>query len=563
MSDEIIYRSFFGNDEIQNIDEGIISQPAELKINLYMHQLASVYHMEKLERLKKMIIEDSCGDLQTNIGINADMTGYGKTISMVALVLRDKMEWDLKQLYNDEEISTYCSNYIRRKFNETSQKMRSTIVLAGPSIIHQWEKEFSHTPLKVMTITKKKKIDINVNDYDVIIICSTMFNFFMEKYINCTWKRLIFDEPTITKVPNMLRTRAGFIWLISATPHDIYRKHKNCKGFMSRIINKDFVRFLPYLIIKNSSNFIQESFLMPKTNEINHYCFDPIYRAMHGIVDNRISNMIEAGNISGAITALGGKKTDNIIELVKSNKIIELEEIRSKIKIWKLKGIENKIQEWVEKEKKVLENIQILEDRFHKILQNDCSICLEKLQNPVMEPNCQNIFCGKCLLIWLDQKGSCPLCRKNIPREQLTYIDSNNEKKTKNNNDSKDGNQKTKENTIIDIINNKKNGKFIIFSDFDESFEKIRNVLDDNKINFVEINGSSDTRKNRLEKFREGKINVIFLNSKTDSGGINLLETTDIIIYHNMNEHVKTQIIGRANRIGRIQELFVHNLISG
>jgi hypothetical protein len=46
-----------------------------------------------------------------------------------------------------------------------------------------------------------------------------------------------------------------------------------------------------------------------------------IYRALFGIVGKNISQMVEAGNIIGAINALGGNKTDNILELVRKNKI--------------------------------------------------------------------------------------------------------------------------------------------------------------------------------------------------------------------------------------------------
>jgi len=39
-------------------------------------------------------------------------------------------------------------------------------------------------------------------------------------------------------------------------------------------------------------------------------------------------------------------------------------------------------------------------------------------------------------------------------------------------------------------------------------------------------------------------------------------ETTDIILYHSMDEHTRQQILGRANRIGRKTSLQVHHLIS-
>ena len=47
----------------------------------------------------------------------------------------------------------------------------------------------------------------------------------------------------------------------------------------------------------------------------------------HSFLNPQIKTMIEAGNIEGAINKLGGKKTDNLIELIKLKKNEELIEI--------------------------------------------------------------------------------------------------------------------------------------------------------------------------------------------------------------------------------------------
>jgi len=60
--------------------------------------------------------------------------------------------------------------------------------------------------------------------------------------------------------------------------------------------------------------------------------------------------------------------------------------------------------------------------------------------------------------------------------------------------------------------------------------------------------------------FKDGKLKVIFLNSSFDGAGLNLQEATDIILYHDMPPHTQSQIIGRANRIGRQLPLHVHHL---
>ena len=119
----------------------------------------------------------------------------------------------------------------------------------------------------------------------------------------------------------------------------------------------------------------------------------------------------------------------------------------------------------------------------------------------------------------------------------------------------------TKSEKIIDIIKSRPEGRFLIFSEEQESFNIISNSLSDHNILFVEIKGHVKTIEKNLEYFKSGKIKVLFLNSNTSAAGINLQETTDIILYHEMTFNNENQIIGRANRIGRNIDLNVYHLI--
>ena len=71
-----------------------VNQPPNFSVKLFPHQLTSIYNMEKLEN--NSIINTRDEIKETKIGINADITGYGKTLSMIGLITRDKMSWDLE-----------------------------------------------------------------------------------------------------------------------------------------------------------------------------------------------------------------------------------------------------------------------------------------------------------------------------------------------------------------------------------------------------------------------------------------------------------------------------------
>jgi SNF2 family DNA or RNA helicase len=64
---------------------------------------------------------------------------------------------------------------------------------------------------------------------------------------------------------------------------------------------------------------------------------------------------------------------------------------------------------------------------------------------------------------------------------------------------------------------------------------------------------------NILDKFKSGEIKIILLNTQYAGSGIDINYATDVIIYHTMGID-KQQAIGRAQRVGRTQPLFIHNL---
>ena len=83
----------------------LVSQPTKINIPLYKHQLSSIYMMENLE--EEQIVYCSSGLIKhTKIGINGDCPGYGKTLSILGLIARDRMVWDLSIPHVLENIQT-------------------------------------------------------------------------------------------------------------------------------------------------------------------------------------------------------------------------------------------------------------------------------------------------------------------------------------------------------------------------------------------------------------------------------------------------------------------------
>jgi hypothetical protein len=86
----------------------MIPQPKDMKRNLYPHQLCAVKMMEMLEKRQNVVA--SSYHIQTKMGIYSDLIGYGKTLAMVALILRDATPWISSELYVKEIISGVFGN---------------------------------------------------------------------------------------------------------------------------------------------------------------------------------------------------------------------------------------------------------------------------------------------------------------------------------------------------------------------------------------------------------------------------------------------------------------------
>jgi hypothetical protein len=541
----------------------IVSNPKKLKINLFRHQLSSIYSMEKLEK-EKQVEQRDCTK-ETRLGINADYTGYGKTLSMIGLIVRDKMEWAIDYPFVVENINSESEGLIRTRKLLRYDKLQSNLILVSPTILKQWEKEFEYTNLIVGVIATKKDIDIvDAEKCDVVLVTPSNYNDLIKSYSRYAWKRFIFDEPGHNKVIGMKNVQAGFYWLVTATPSHIISQHRNGReSFMKKIIGDECYHIeeqFAGMIIKNDLDFVKSSFSMPPTYYNEYDCFQPLYRAVIGLVSDNIKNMIEADNIEGAIEALGGTKTRNILDLIKQKLMEEIENIEAKIRIYILRREPSKTEEWNLKKKVINDKIITIENRVENMISGNCNICLDKLVNPIMEPGCHNLFCGRCILTWLQTKQTCPLCRQNVVANELVYLS---ESKNEESVESKSENRKlTKPEIIVKLIKDKPNSKFIIFSSYDQTFEKINLTLVENNINFKLIKGSIQQIQKTINDYKTGDLQVIFLNSKFTGSGINLQETTDIILYHDMSEATKTQLVGRANRIGRTLPLYVHQLRS-
>lgn len=536
---------------------------------LFPHQLSSVHDMEYMERYRRLYKpgdERSAMTINTQVGVLGDIPGYGKSLSVVSLLARDRKygEWRSDEGYVTQT-PQFRNEVFKAELATKYTKINENLLLASTSIIKQWQDYLSQSNLKVYTIIDKKSLDgFSPNANDVVIVSPSFYNKLMDKVEdlgNFAWRRMIYDEPISTRVPAMKFPVAGFYWMITASWVDIERfmVGRKCR-FLWRLFScfESSDNIKKFVLVKNDDNYVKDSFAMPKTTIKSHNCAtNRVLGAVINHIDPEVATMIQAGNVKGALEALGSDESDSLIDAVSRQHSRDLAVVQSRIDLYTSLGESKRAEKWEQKKADIQQKISQLKEKCSELEKEDCSICYSQLENPVLLPCCQHLFCGQCILTWTQSRKTCPMCRAQVEYKKVVEIKSQGTASER----APKPHLKTKCEIIQDIVLETRTDsikRVIIFSSYDESFASIRNYLNDIGVEFVEFNGTAATKTKRLNEFKKGIKPVIFINSKTNCAGMNIQDTTDIILYHDMCDTVYEQIVGRANRIGREKDLTVH-----
>ena len=472
-------------------------------------------------------------------------------------------------------IQKYDTEVIRSKYINTTL----VIVPRGP-VYTQWvrsiqnDSKLSVLLLDDIRIIKKieKPNDNNIERikkyferFDLVLIKNTTLRKFMnymehDSFFIKYWARVIVDEAhdILMSIGNI-----SFLykWLISATYTNLLNI-RYCVNANIYLIRELIKNELNHILIKSKDSFIKKSFDLPPIIEKTYKC--KMLNRLSAIRPYLSRSQIErlnASDLLGIMREIGGNvATENgIIECFtnKLNKDLHNKKCEKNMIQYMALSDEEKEQRY-ESINRIISSLESkIEDltvRISNISDKNCAICLDNLTNPLIL-NCTHSYCASCIMMWIRTNKKCPECRKEIDISDTTFITNNTI--TSPIDKSK---IKSKENKLIDIINNKQEGKFLIFSKIENGFSNIINNLNNHDISYTEIKGTTSCMNNILERFRKGEVKVILLNTNYAGSGIDISFATDVIIYHSMNNE-RTQAIGRAHRVGRTNPLYVHTLL--
>lgn len=562
-----------------------IIQPLGLNGELMQHQKTAVYAMKKLETQRYVDIKFRYFDneekdlrLETSLGILGDKVGAGKTLEVITLLLESEKPMSGPCYYASDKYVT-----IKEIENKTEILNLNVIMVPSEQIQDQWVKTFEKFVKQgtleyishINATTRKELSKINeMKESDVLtVICNdNTINDLIELSKGKKWNRFIIDEADTIQFAKIDKIRSSFIWLVTGTKTKINQGicHSK-KKYIKEIFGKNISWQPDFLTIKNKDEYVEMSLNLPKPNRIVINCLTPIeIRLLAEHIPKNVMNMINAGNSDEAIRTLNCHidTTDNIYKVIErnymqaiENKEIELEAEKKK----KYKTTNNPEEHERNKRVKRLETVierlktklKSMKNALYCMNDEMCPVCMGEFNRPTIVDCCAHKYCFDCLALTLaNTYNKCPVCQTIIHGNKMHIIGKKTNKKHKV---EKARKQRDKMDELLDIV--RREGKYLIFADYDQTFEKIKQELEKHSISYGILKGSGTKINTTLKDFENGSIRVIMLNAKNFGAGMNLQCASDIVMYHRFTKEMEEQIIGRGQRLGRQGTLNVHYLI--
>lgn len=598
-------------DELSDTDPRA-SHPDGINVTLKPHQLTLLKRCIDYENNHIMLkqfsrVSDHVNDsdyFSTKMGVIADRVGAGKSYVVLSLVLSNNI------MAKDSTVVKSCGlNNVIFHFKDNKRVIKTTLLVIPHNLCNQWEtyiKIFSDK-IKYKIINKAKTIEtlvednVNIEDYDLVVVTATFYNRMSRLFINdktVKFQRIIFDEVDNLNIPGCSNLDANFFWFVTASyGNTLYpRGHTKYESSMNKYVwyanglkNSGFIKnlftdlyvslprdFIKVMIIKNTEAYVESSLSLPDMVSNVIRCRTPhTINILHGIVDKNIIDCLNAGDVNMALSHINptNKKTeDNIVSLLIDRYKKQQANILLRISMASEYIYDNErdrdaeIASLSKKHEELKNKIKMITDRVHS--NNVCSICYDDIVNKTVTKCCQNSFCFECIHIWLSKKAVCPLCKEKMMSTDVFVVsnecDANIPVHVEEDPDPNELSEKFDKWKNFEILMKKKkaeNAKVLVFSNYDNTFMNIVPILRENNIRFDFIKGNHNQTKCTVDRYKGGQLDVLLVNTRNYGSGMNLENTTDVVMFHKFDSQSETQVIGRAQRFGRTTSLKVHYLL--
>lgn len=443
--------------------------------------------------------------------------------------------------------------------------------------------------------TYMKNIEEYFRDTKILLISSTYFLYFVNILYDIgiendiCFERIFYDEADSINLSNNKKLEANFYWFISSSSKNLripnaefryvkmkidsdpkYIRYKLVKdGGIQRngFIKNSFESIKNYersgkIYLKCNEDFIDSNLKIPKTIEHIIKVKNPqILNILGKVLSNDVKKLIAEGDIVSAIQKLNCNYNpkDDILKIFTEKLTNQLDDKKS---LLEMVGKKKDITEEMRRQKisKIESDIKELDEKINYIYERIkgkqiCPISGDNILNEAYTPCCNKCFELENLISWLEIKESCPICREKLVANNI-FVRDRDESSKKCNNKKTSKKVSTKYDEVMNILNKldkNKAGRVLIFSENNNTFDKLEGLLKKEKINYNILSGNNNRINKILNFYREdtSDLRVILMNVKNYGCGINLENTSDIILMHSINDNLEKQVIGRAERNGR------------
>lgn len=552
------------------------------------HQYKMVQAMEVLER-GTVLVQPNRYRIHTSFGVVGDRVGSGKTLTVLAACASLPEPRICKQFIGStSDYGTDTCPVVLERVPDPTQyvDVNTNLVVVPYHLEHQWVRELrTRTDLRWTTCTRTmfdQELDLRQwETYDVVLCRTTIFSYLYYYLCRQThayrFRRVWIDEADNVRMGNVPPIHAKFTWALTGTPGRLA-----CLS-LPRVRNPNFVQALcghvhwtmlracqaeHAVLLQNDPAFVDACLNLPTPIEHVIHTQKPLsLTVLDGILPERSLLCLAADDVSGALSSFPSVEEDeNIVGVVTRTLRQQLAFEEEWCKLAERMHVPLSERESAQRKIERLQSqLACIRERIERA--QDCPICYETIDTnegaSVVVECCQNVLCMGCLgRIQSSMNQRCPFCKTVLTKDRvvITHRGTNYRPHSKPKLSTKaEAFETLIRNLVADPMR-----RILVFSETDGTWGTVGHILNALSVPYRTVKGSSDEVRRISDKFRKGEVSVLLLHASRMGAGLNLQSTTDVVLYHTPSTTaIREQIIGRANRAGRTDELHVHALEYG
>lgn len=550
---------------------------------LFDHQRAMSQRMLDFEQEEVQITDRRVG--KSTVGILCDPVGAGKSNTVLCMIAtRPTIESKNVRPVKSGLVGSNAHLCVWEHRHVKSTGRSNLIIVPHGGVFKQWKQyiQNSHVDFQAYDTRKSLEDDDNKPTATCILVSSTVLKDFLIKLCEAVvFNRVIIDEADSIAVPNMREIKGCMYWLVTSSWRNLAFWSGNipvpnsrfirCEGVRHNGFIKDMCKGLfsdlsvsSFVFLACDLSFIERSFNLPPVVWNEHVCKTPtnaIGGMIRSVVSQEVASMINAGDVAGAIGRLGCTTASDVTSLTQA--LTRSVELKLQERRARLTYITNVYGASDPRCSEIRLTIDRLENQINSVVQRCCNVdedvcpvCFDTpgSDGPVCAIKCCcKVFCLNCLQKAFAANPKCVMCRTPVNMStDVVVISSSGEKYDQ---------FLSKEERLLQIIEQNPDGKFLVFSMHDRTFSNIREWFESKQITNDRLCGNTNQIVAKLKRFETGALRVLMLNANHFGQGYNLQSATHVVLYHRMSDELTKQMVGRAQRYGRTTSLVVEQLV--